>query len=109
MVPEVAADASEEKYGYLEWWKCAIILFSWEVVGAGGGCCSKTCAVPVKSTVLQNSSHTRDRKDDSSAVTVRASVRAFEGEKESPPEGLSYGAGDSSRSGGGWEDDPALV
>lgn len=59
-----------------------------------GGCCSKTCAAPVKSTALQKSSHTRDRKDDSSAATVRASVRAFEGEKESPPEGLSYGAGE---------------
>lgn len=35
MVPDVAADASEEKYGYLEWWKCAIILLSWEVGGGG--------------------------------------------------------------------------
>lgn len=59
VVPYVTAEASQEKYGYLSGGNVQLFCFH------GGKCCSKVCAASVKSTASLNSSHTRDRKDDS--------------------------------------------
>lgn len=87
-VPYVAAEASQEKYGYLGGGNVHLFCFY------GGKGCSK--------------SHMHDRKDDSQrqrcvqACVLQLWERIVSG-------GLSYGAGDASRSGGGREDDTAPV
>lgn len=80
----------------LEWWKCGIILLSW------GERCSKTCAASVRSTASQNTSPGKTTLGSNGAC-MHVFVR--QRWKRIVSRGLSYRARDSSRSGGGWEDD----